>query len=301
MLKIIGLVSALIIVLGMAGTGTWAYFNDTQVSTGNIFTAGTLDLGLGKVTGAGADGNKGDVAAAFVQDTWAPGGTKSGSLFINNAGSLPMSKVYLTFATGSTEGGVDGVADTANRPATIAHSAVVTITDDNAGDGTGAVIDALVYGDSVVGLVIRNGGSSYEGTPTAAITGSAGGADDATATLHQTGGIIDSVTLTDGGSGYSTNWTTLDNDKFEKMVTVTTANFGELSQNGDNGTTNLIGKTLAQLNTLGTIELIWTGPTSGLPATTEKELALVFTFNSAATNGCQASKMYLKATVTGIQ
>ncbi len=32
------------VIAGMAGAGTWAYFSDTETSTGNTFTAGTIDL-----------------------------------------------------------------------------------------------------------------------------------------------------------------------------------------------------------------------------------------------------------------
>ncbi|MDI6631298.1 MAG: TasA family protein [Thermoanaerobacteraceae bacterium] len=35
---------ALLLVAGMAGAGTFAYFSDTETSTGNTFTAGTMDL-----------------------------------------------------------------------------------------------------------------------------------------------------------------------------------------------------------------------------------------------------------------
>jgi predicted ribosomally synthesized peptide with SipW-like signal peptide len=40
------LVLALLVVAAMAGAGTWAYFRDTETSTGNTFAAGTLDLKL---------------------------------------------------------------------------------------------------------------------------------------------------------------------------------------------------------------------------------------------------------------
>ena len=32
--------------IGMLGAGAMAYFQDTEASTGNVFTAGTLDLRL---------------------------------------------------------------------------------------------------------------------------------------------------------------------------------------------------------------------------------------------------------------
>ncbi len=47
MKKIIGLTVALIAVIAMLGTGTWAYFNDVVTSTGNTITAGKLSLTVG--------------------------------------------------------------------------------------------------------------------------------------------------------------------------------------------------------------------------------------------------------------
>jgi len=44
MKKIIGLTLAAIMVMTLVGVGTLAYFSDTETSTGNIITAGTLDL-----------------------------------------------------------------------------------------------------------------------------------------------------------------------------------------------------------------------------------------------------------------
>ncbi len=46
MKKILGLVLAALVVLAGIGGATWASFNDTETSTGNVFTAGTLDLKL---------------------------------------------------------------------------------------------------------------------------------------------------------------------------------------------------------------------------------------------------------------
>jgi len=44
MKKILGLTVAALLVMGLVGGGTWAYFTDVETSTGNTFTAGTLDL-----------------------------------------------------------------------------------------------------------------------------------------------------------------------------------------------------------------------------------------------------------------
>jgi len=42
--KILGLTLAVVLVIGLVAGGTWAYFSDTETSTGNVFSAGTIDL-----------------------------------------------------------------------------------------------------------------------------------------------------------------------------------------------------------------------------------------------------------------
>ena len=44
MKKILGLTVVALMVMGLVGGGTWAYFSDVETSTGNTFGAGTLDL-----------------------------------------------------------------------------------------------------------------------------------------------------------------------------------------------------------------------------------------------------------------
>ena len=44
MKKILGLTIVAMLLIGMTGIGTFAYFSDTETSTGNTLTAGTLDL-----------------------------------------------------------------------------------------------------------------------------------------------------------------------------------------------------------------------------------------------------------------
>ena len=50
MKKILGLAVAALLVMGLVGGGTWAYFSDTETSAGNVLTAGTLDLETGSTT-----------------------------------------------------------------------------------------------------------------------------------------------------------------------------------------------------------------------------------------------------------
>lgn len=47
MKKILFSLMTLALVIGLVGAGAFAYFSDTETSTGNTFTAGTLDLSVG--------------------------------------------------------------------------------------------------------------------------------------------------------------------------------------------------------------------------------------------------------------
>lgn len=87
------LLSALVIVLaiGLVGGGALAYFSDTETSTGNTFTAGTLDL---KVDGE----DDGDTVAHYNLSDMKPGDdTGYYKWVLKNDGSLP-GKLSVTFS-----------------------------------------------------------------------------------------------------------------------------------------------------------------------------------------------------------
>ncbi|MBA7601486.1 hypothetical protein ES703_08561 [subsurface metagenome] len=46
MKKILSLTIAIVLIIGVVAGGTWAYFSDTETATGNVFTAGTIDISL---------------------------------------------------------------------------------------------------------------------------------------------------------------------------------------------------------------------------------------------------------------
>ncbi len=79
MKKILGLTVAALLVMALVGGGTWAYFSDTEASTDNSLTAGTLDLNI--------DGGNTAVTTFSVTDK-APGDSGNGSSTLANAGSL---------------------------------------------------------------------------------------------------------------------------------------------------------------------------------------------------------------------
>ena len=69
MKKILGLSVAALLVIAMVGGATWAFFQDTESSTGNRIMAGTLDLTLGnpvagKMNIGGSDAYPGNAASA---------------------------------------------------------------------------------------------------------------------------------------------------------------------------------------------------------------------------------------------
>lgn len=74
------LLSVLIIgvIATVAGAGTWAAFSDTETSSGNTFTAGTLDLTLGASTTTGTD----------INNVY-PGASGSKSWTLSNVGTIP--------------------------------------------------------------------------------------------------------------------------------------------------------------------------------------------------------------------
>ncbi|MFC1899864.1 TasA family protein [Chloroflexota bacterium] len=79
MKKILGLSIALVLLTGMTGIGTWAYFSDVETSTGNVLAAGTLDLKTDDVDG---------VTQTIYTNSLEPGEDISGSITLKNAGSV---------------------------------------------------------------------------------------------------------------------------------------------------------------------------------------------------------------------
>jgi len=69
------------VIAGMAGAGTWAFFSDTETSTGNTFTAGTLDLAVG--------GENPNASPDFTLGSLAPGNSGTVTYTLTNVGNLP--------------------------------------------------------------------------------------------------------------------------------------------------------------------------------------------------------------------
>jgi spore coat-associated protein N len=100
MKKILGLTVAALLVMAMVSGGTWAYFSDTESSTNNSLTAGTLDLNI--------DG--GNVAVTtFTTSAVAPGDNGSGSSTLSNAGGSSITgELDITFSAITNTPGAGG-------------------------------------------------------------------------------------------------------------------------------------------------------------------------------------------------
>ncbi|RPF43055.1 camelysin [Thermodesulfitimonas autotrophica] len=102
MRKILIALLGVLLVAALAGAGTFAYFSDTETSTGNSFTAGTLDLGLANAAGLDPTGS---TSATWVSPSnWAPGQTVDASIYVNNEGTIGASRTTVTFTYSATEG-----------------------------------------------------------------------------------------------------------------------------------------------------------------------------------------------------
>lgn len=78
-LLVIGVVSV------SAGAGTWAYFTDEEATTGNTFTAGTVDISLDE---DGTPGDDVEFSAGF--GNMKPGDVVSFTIDVTNIGTLPV-------------------------------------------------------------------------------------------------------------------------------------------------------------------------------------------------------------------
>ncbi len=95
MKKILGLTITALLVIGVIGAGTYAYFSDTESSTDNILTAGTLDLNI----------NAGNIAVTTLSvSNVAPGDFGSDNSTLKNVGSLEGELDISTSAVTNTPG-----------------------------------------------------------------------------------------------------------------------------------------------------------------------------------------------------
>ena len=109
MKKILGLAIAFVLLIGMTGIGTWAYFSDTETSTGNQLTAGTLDLTTNDANG---------VTQTLLATNMAPGDTVGPeTITLKNTGSVAASSLDLAFSYVESDGSTNPVDMTADATA----------------------------------------------------------------------------------------------------------------------------------------------------------------------------------------
>ena len=89
MKKILVSLMAILLAVGLVGAGAFAYFNDTETSTGNTFTAGTLDLTV--------DGQNDPNVVSFQVSTISPGWSQKYKWVLKNIGSIT-GKVFVEFS-----------------------------------------------------------------------------------------------------------------------------------------------------------------------------------------------------------
>lgn len=119
MKKILGLAVAAMLVMAMVGTGTWAFFSDSETSTGNILSAGTMDLTINN-----ANAN----VVMFTLSDMVPGDTIEGSpvtITLKNIGSITGDLTLVTTSTNTESTGTTGTASAGGTTTTMIDAALI--------------------------------------------------------------------------------------------------------------------------------------------------------------------------------
>ena len=140
MKKIIGLSIAALLIIGIVGVGTFAYFSDTATSTGNTWTAGTLVL---------SESTTGSAAKNSYVVT--PGGGINGSVQFGLTDPVkPGSSGIITWTLNNT----------GNVPGTLTLVAINTFNEnppENAPEHAADPTDSIGLGQDLMVWVTRNG------------------------------------------------------------------------------------------------------------------------------------------------
>lgn len=117
MKRILGLTIALMLFIGMAAIGSWAYFSDTETSTSNTLAAGTLDLKTDD-----ADG----VTQTLFATNMAPGDTVgSANITLKNNGSVNATTLDMVFNYAESDGTPNPTNMTADATAAVLEVTVL--------------------------------------------------------------------------------------------------------------------------------------------------------------------------------
>jgi len=130
---IVGLTLAFMLLISMAGIGTWAYFSDVETSAGNQMTAGTLDLKTDDEDG---------VTKTLSATNMKPGDTVGPeTITLKNTGSVAGASLDLSFIYIESDGSPNPTNMTAD--ATAAMLGVTTLN-----YGGSSILPALPAGDT---------------------------------------------------------------------------------------------------------------------------------------------------------
>jgi predicted ribosomally synthesized peptide with SipW-like signal peptide len=129
MKKILILGATIVLVASLISVGTWAFFSDTETSSGNVFRAGTLNLVL---TGDGTPALDSLTTTFNAADgSWYPGADITKSITITNSGSIPMGNVTASFSFGINAAEDDGTVNVTARDLLHLHPAPTGADSDN--------------------------------------------------------------------------------------------------------------------------------------------------------------------------
>ena len=149
-LMTIALVSALI------GGGIFAYFSDVETSTGNTFTAGTLDLNL--------DGGNTNVVKFTVSDV-KPGDSGGGSWTVANVGSiagyLDLESISVSEAIGTTTDPEEADEPTGVDTIQLGTYLMVHLFVDTNNNGSWDAGEADIFGTDAAPAAINTIAASY--------------------------------------------------------------------------------------------------------------------------------------------
>ncbi len=125
MLKILGLLTALVMVVATIGVGTWAYFSDIAQLTDNTITAGTLYMKINNDTAMQEDGT---YDAVLELEDLIPGEeTDYEEIVVENAGTMA-GDLYFRISSIVDSGGTPafppGLPKASNRAEYVAEAAI---------------------------------------------------------------------------------------------------------------------------------------------------------------------------------
>jgi spore coat-associated protein N len=122
--RIVIAIITVILTVGLVGSGALAYFQDTETSTDNTFTAGTLDLKLADYDEDPGTGPDDGVVATWTMTNMAPGfsSTNSWDIDLSNSGTIAGNHVEIAFSHVIDEGiPIESETSSTNTPADMAQ------------------------------------------------------------------------------------------------------------------------------------------------------------------------------------